>query len=85
MAFFPFPPSTCGLGVQSPFSPSVLLFLESSILSCKAACPLFRYHLHINAEVTVPLDICYFLLLSFIRYFPLHFVVRFVRGVTLSD
>ena len=34
---------------------------------------LFRYYLHINAaraafnaEVTVPLDICYFLLLSFI-------------------
>ena len=35
--------------------------------------------------MTVPLDICYFLLLSFIRYFPLHFVVRFVWGVTLSD
>ena len=26
-----------------------LHFLESSILSCKAACSLFRYHLHINA------------------------------------
>ena len=24
-------------------------FLESSILSCKAACSLFRHHLHINA------------------------------------
>ena len=26
-----------------------LPFLESSILSCKTACSLFRYHLHINA------------------------------------
>ena len=26
-----------------------LPFLESSILSCKAACSLFRHHLHINA------------------------------------
>ena len=49
MALSPFPPSTCGLGVQSSFSPSLLPFLESSILSCKAACSLFRYHLHINA------------------------------------
>ena len=32
-----------------PFSPSLLPFLESSILSWKAACSLFRYHLHINA------------------------------------
>ena len=49
MASLPFSPSTCGLGVQSPFSPSLLPFLESSILSWKAACSLFRYHLHINA------------------------------------
>ena len=49
MAFLPFPPSTCGLGVESPFSPFLLSFLESSILSCKVACSLFRYHLHINA------------------------------------
>ena len=27
----------------------LLPFLESSILSCKAACSLFRHHLHINA------------------------------------
>ena len=27
----------------------LLPFLESSILSCKAACLLFRHHLHINA------------------------------------
>ena len=48
--FLPFPPSTCGLGVESPFFfPLLLPFLESSILSCKAACSLFRHHLHINA------------------------------------
>ena len=29
--------------------PLLLPFLESSILSCKAACLLFRYHLRINA------------------------------------
>ena len=49
MAFLPFSPSTCGSGVESPFSPLLLSFLESSILSCKAACSLFRHHLHINA------------------------------------
>ena len=49
MAFLRFSPSTCGLGVESPFSPPLLPFLESSILSWKAACSLFRYHLHINA------------------------------------
>ena len=49
MAFLPFSSSTCGLGVQSSFSPSLLPFLESSILSWKAARSLFRYHLHINA------------------------------------
>ena len=47
--FTPFPPSTCGLGVGSPFSLLPLPLLEPSILSCKAACSLFRYHLHINA------------------------------------
>ena len=47
--FLPFPPSTCGSGVGSPFFPLLLPFLESSILSCKAACSLFRHHLHINA------------------------------------
>ena len=46
--FIPFPPSTCGLGVGSPFFSLLLPFLESSILSCKAACSLFRHHLHIN-------------------------------------
>ena len=49
MAFLPFPPSTCGSGVGSPFFPLLLPFLESSILSYKAACSLFRHHLHINA------------------------------------
>ena len=49
MAFLPFSPSTCGSGVGSHFFPPLLPFLESSILSCKAACSLFRYHLHINA------------------------------------
>ena len=49
MALSPFFPSTCGLGVRSSFSPSLLPFHESSILSCKAACSLFRYHIHINA------------------------------------
>ena len=48
MAFLPFFSYTCGLGVESPFSPSLLPFLESSILSWKAARLLFRYHLHIN-------------------------------------
>ena len=46
--FTPFPPSTCGSGVGSPFSLLPLPLLESSILSCKAACSLFRHHLHIN-------------------------------------
>ena len=49
MAFLPFPPSTCGSGVESPFSLLLLPLLEPSILSCKAACSLFRHHLHINA------------------------------------
>ena len=43
-----FPPSTCGSGVGSPFSLFSLPLLEPSILSYKAACSLFRYHLHIN-------------------------------------
>ena len=49
MTFLPFPPSTCGLGVGSPFFLLLLPFLESSILSCKAAWSLFKYRLHINA------------------------------------
>ena len=49
MTFLPFPPSTCGSGGGSPFFLLLLPFLESSILSCKAACSLFRHHLHINA------------------------------------
>ena len=49
MVFLPFPPSTCGSGVGSPFSLLPLPLLEPSILSCKAACSLFRHHLHINA------------------------------------
>ena len=47
--FLPFPPSTCGSGVGSPFFLLLLPFLESFILNCKAACSLFRYYLHINA------------------------------------
>ena len=47
--FTPFPPSTCGSGAGSPFSLLPLPLLESSTLSCKAACSLFRHHLHINA------------------------------------
>ena len=46
--FLPFLPSTCGLGGGSPFFLLLPPFLESSILSCKAACSLFRHHLHIN-------------------------------------
>ena len=47
--FLPFPPSTCGSSVGSPFSLLPLPLLEPSILSCKTACSLFRYHFHINA------------------------------------
>ena len=47
--FTPFPPSTCGSGAGSHFSLLPLPLLEPSILSCKAACSLFRHHLHINA------------------------------------
>ena len=47
--FLPFPPSTCGSSVGSPFSLLPLPLLEPSILSCKTACSLFRHHLHINA------------------------------------
>ena len=47
--FTPFPPSTCGSGVGSPFPLLPLPLLEPSILSYKAACSLFRHHLHINA------------------------------------
>ena len=47
MVFAPFSPSTCESGVGSFLSPFPLL--EPSTLSCKAACLLFRHHLHINA------------------------------------
>ena len=47
--FTPFPPSTCESGVGSHFSLLPLPLLEPSILSFKAACSLFRHHLHINA------------------------------------
>ena len=47
--FTPFPPSTCGSGVRSHFALLPSPLLEPSILSCKAACSLFRHHLHINA------------------------------------
>ena len=47
--FLPFSSSTCGPGIQSPFSSSSWPSLESSILSWKAVRSLFKYHLHINA------------------------------------
>ena len=79
--FLPFPPSTCGSGGGSPFFLLLPSFLESSILSCKATCSLFRHHLHINATRGLAgqhlmrrqqyLQIFVFLsLLSFIWYFP---------------
>ena len=95
MASLPFSSSTCGLGVESPFSSSFLPFLESSILSWKAARLLFRHHLHINAarrlvgrhlirrwqhlKIFVPVY-------SYLLFdtFPFHFAVGFVRGVTLK-
>ena len=49
MVFTPFPPSTCGSDVGSHFSLLPSPLLKPSILSCKAACSLFRHHLHINA------------------------------------
>ena len=48
MIFVPFSPSTCESDVGSFFC-SRSPFLEPSTLSCKAACLLFRHHLHINA------------------------------------
>ena len=45
MVFALFSPSTCESGVGSFSVPS----LPSLNLSCKAACLLFRHHLHINA------------------------------------
>ena len=73
------------LGVFFLCSPSPLL--EPSTLSCKAACLLFRHHLHINcgqrvswtafnAGVTVLPDICFSSSLSFIWYFPILFVAK---------
>ena len=46
--FTPSPPSTCGLGVRSPFSLLPLPLPEPFIFSCKTVCLLFRHHLHIN-------------------------------------
>ena len=96
MASLPFSLSTCGLGVESHFSSSFLLFLESFILSWKAARLLFRHHLHINAtrrlagwhlmrrgqylKIFVPVHY-YFLFDTF----PFRFAVGFVRGVILND
>ena len=81
---------------RSFFFPLLLPFLESSILSCKVACSLFRHHLHINAarglagqhlmrRQQYPQIFVFFSLLSFIWYFLIHFVARFIRGVTLRD
>ena len=47
--FTPFLSSTCWSGVGSPFFLFPLPLLKPSILNCKAACSLFRHHLHINA------------------------------------
>ena len=47
--FFTISSITCGSSVGSPFFPLLLPFLESYILSYKAARSLFRHHLHINA------------------------------------
>ena len=47
--FLPFPPSTCGSALKVLSFLLFLPFLESSILSCKAACSLFRHYLYINA------------------------------------
>ena len=78
------------------FLSSFLPFLESSILSWKAARLLFRHHLHINAarrlagwhlmrrgqypKIFVPVH--YYLLFDI---FPFRFAVEFVRGVILND
>ena len=96
MASLPFSSSTCGLDVESPFSSSFLHFLESSILSWKAAHLLFRHHNHINAarrlaglhlmrrrqylKIFVPVH--YYLLFDI---FSFRFAVGFVRGVILND
>ena len=96
MVFTPFSPSTCGSGVGSPFSLHPLPLLEPSILSCKAACSLFRHHLHINAaRELVGQHLMqgqqYFQIFvfshsyPFIWYFLIPFVARFVRDVTLRD
>ena len=47
MVFAPFSSSTCESGIES-FSCPLSPLLESSTLSCKAACLLFRHHFHIN-------------------------------------
>ena len=94
--FTPFPPSTCGSSIGSPFFLFPLPLLESSILSWKAARLLFRHHFHINAarklagrhlmrrgqypKIFVPVH--YYLLFDI---FPFRFAVGFVRGVILND
>ena len=96
MASLPFSSSTCGLDVENPFSSSFLPFLESSVLSWKAARLLFRHHLHINAtrrlagrhlmrrgqylKIFVPVH--YYLLFDI---FPFSFAVGLVQGVILND
>ena len=94
--FTPFPLSTCGSGVGSPFSLLPLPLLESSILSCKAACLLFRHHLHINAARELAGQHLmrgqqYSQIFVFSHSYPLSdifsspFVARFVWDVTLRD
>ena len=47
--FYHFLHPRVGQVFEALFFPLLLPFLESSIPSCKAACSLFRHHLHINA------------------------------------
>ena len=60
-------------------------FLEPYTLNCKAAGSLLRHHLHINAEVTVPPDICYPSSFSFIWYFLTPFIAKSFWYVTLRE
>ena len=94
--FYHFLHPRVGQVLEVPFFPPLLPFLESSILSCKAARSLFRHHLHINAAKGLvgqhlmqrqqyPQIFVFFSLLSFIWYFLIHFVARFFQGVTLRD
>ena len=94
--FYHFLHPRVGLVLEVLSFPPLLPFPESSILSCKTARSLFRHHLHINAarglagqhlmwRQQYPQIFVFFSLLSFIWYFLIHCVTRFVRSVTLRD